>query len=274
MNKHIVGLILACSSFMAPIEAKQVNILCLDWDGVFQYDPSFAGYFNRALDALPHRLLAAQVLWQIKGEFARAFWRMMMQGEFVFCDKNGNPLRGNKANIEYLCTISSVLRDNMEAIKNSMTQEDPILLKIKMIQQQQAEGALLIVWTNNDAETLQKKLAHVNEYLREIGWSELTFDGVFVLGSDENENESSVGKPDPAYYKKAYAYSQKIVEMHGLDPEACSYFFIDDKPKNLAQLPHGVVAIHAVADDVAFMRIFTAAMTPATALPEVPYKIC
>jgi hypothetical protein len=121
-----------------------------------------------------------------------------------------------------------------DAIMKALSYAKPINATIELYQKLQSMHIPILIVTNNDKETLDLKLHNMNKELLKNQKTIFEPEAVFYAGLHDSTISDDCycleGKPSIAYYKKAFAYAQKIVDdTHN----NWLYIFIDDQEKNI-----------------------------------------
>jgi hypothetical protein len=211
----------------------KATVICefFDFDGVMAADESVVRQFRNAFNAFTTKRKIALALWQVKYRLTRALAQRATYGEMY--DENNNELKGNSAHLRFFGRCSPVIDEHHDELIKALAQAKPMDATVDIALQSQDNGKLVIILTNNDAPSYKAKMTYLNDGRRARGLREFNPDGYFVVGSNEAENASPLGKPHRAFYKKAMKYAEKLLAQKGLDLDSMHYVFIDDRQKYL-----------------------------------------
>jgi hypothetical protein len=233
------------------LEFSEASDICLDldYDGVIAKDVHWSRQLWAVKNILPWKTIASG-LWYNAGTIGR-FVR-----HWGFYDNSGNQLVGHCSHIELFSLNDPNLNNYHDVIITALAKAEPIYVTIDIVQKAQEHGARVVIWTNNDEEMFKAKLDYLNQRLQAEGRKPFVVDGYFVIGCSDVENASSVGKPKFEYFKKAWAYTQKII-----GPGNWKHYFIDDKMRNIEGLRRfaekagaPITAIHRSKNDATFIK--------------------
>lgn len=204
-----------------PVEIKAI---ASDWDQVISNKDKWAQNWGYLKLIKPNRLWSALKLW------ARADVRddIKKAKKHSLIDENGNPIKiyGAGNYIDYFAQkYDPSLAEIRQPLVEVLASVKPIKSTIALYQEL---GLPVVVWTNNDHESYNAKLANLNQQIQ----PQFSPVAGFAVEQDEaksSEASSLTGKPTADYYTKAYEYTKNKLNLGDKD----TVVFVDDMAENI-----------------------------------------